>query len=158
MANLNYDDGLITLHVQGDPNRAFTFNPEDPKLFDGFLRLYQVAEAKAKEYLAKEEELKNVDGDEDLVKAFTALMLEIDEWIRGEMDALFGPGSAAVLFGKQACTATASNGDFIFFNMLNALYPYFEAGHKKHKVELDNVVKIKKESLGKRSAKTPKKP
>ena len=61
--NLNFDTGTITLYVQGDPSRKFSFNPTDQKVLKGFLRLVDEAEEKMKDFSKRAEGIEIVGSD-----------------------------------------------------------------------------------------------
>ena len=82
--NLNFDTGTITLYVQGDPSRKFSFNPTDQKVLKGFLRLVDEAEEKMKDFSKRAE---GIEESGDITEAeypyqSTYLSLAISSKIR----------------------------------------------------------------------------
>ena len=154
--NLQFDSGEITLHVQGDPSRPFTFNPQNPQLQAGFFALINMAEAKDKEFAEKAAAIDalGLTGYE-LAEKQNAYMLEVDAWFRAEFDNLFGEGASNVVFGRLATTALGSNGDYVFANMLMALYPYFQKEAQNRQKKLDEIIQDHKPAK-KKNAKASK--
>ena len=139
--NLQFDTGDISLHVQGDPSRVFTFNPTNPSLQAGFFALIKASEDKVKEYTAKAVIVDSQNLEElEVAEKEVEFMLEIDIWLREEFEKLFGEGTANIVFGKTATSATGSNGDYVFSNMMMALYPYFEKEAKARYKKLDSII------------------
>lgn len=148
MNNLMYDDGTITLHVQGDASRAFSFNPSDPKILSGFFCFLEAAEAKVIEFSGAEKTSKENADPTEAVSEIAALLMDVDRWVREEFDGVFGKGTSDIVFGGVSTTATASNGDYIFSNMLMSLYPYFVEYAEKREKELDGLITAKLQELG----------
>ena len=137
--NLNFDTGIITLYVQGDPSRKFSFNPTDQKVLKGFLRLVDEAEEKMKDFSKRAEGIEE-SGDITEVTAQTAdLMDDIDSWFRGAFDSIFGDGQAQIVFGDTSSVAINSDGEYIMIAMLMALYPIFEKEIQTRSDRIDKV-------------------
>ena len=139
--NLNFDTGTITLYVQGDPSRNFSFNPTDQKVLKGFLRLVDEAEEKMKDFSKRAE---GIEESGDITEAeFTSqtadLMDDIDSWFRGAFDSIFGEGQAQIVFGDTSSIAINSDGEYIMIAMLMALYPIFEKEIQTRSDRIDKV-------------------
>ena len=145
MKNLNFDDGNITLYIQGDPSRSFSFNPANTKMYEGFQHI--IAESE-KELLAIDERNKTKkDATEDEeIDAYVKASNEADKFLRKELDNTFGKGTSNLIFGEQNVCSLASNGDFIFSNFLMALVPHFKAAAEEREKKLkDQIATAKKE-------------
>lgn len=134
MQNLNFDDGSISLAVQGDMNRLLTFNPTDLNMASKFYKLIEKSEEKGKEITEKAKKVDNSTDNKELIEFLT----EVDEYFKGELDNVFGAGSSKIIFGDINVMSTSSNGDYVISNFLMALCPHFEKAQKdrvKHVVE-----------------------
>lgn len=145
MGSLNFDDGRISLAVN-NTGRIFSFNPTDPKIFEGFFGMMDDAQSKLNKLSVEAEkiEAKNLKPEEK-AKEELKVYAEIDKALREVFDGAFGEGQADVLFGAQSVCSIGSNGDFIFSNALMALFPYFEKESKKRTQKVKAVVKQYKE-------------
>lgn len=139
--DLKFDTGDVVLNVQGDPARKLIFNPTDPKLLSGFLKLVDIATEKSKEFSARAAAIDEDKLSDDEYHAESAkLLLDIDAWFRGEFDKLFGKDMAQVVFGDTSTTAINSDGDYVMMAMLMALYPYFESEVQKRSGHIDDII------------------
>lgn len=132
---LSFDDGTISLAVNGG-ERIFRFNPTDPAVYEGFMRLVTDAPQELNKLSVKYEKLgkENLDDMERAKKELEALR-EMDEILRGMFDNTFGPGQADVVYGAQNVAALCKNGGYLFTNALMAIFPYFEKeGRKRSKM------------------------
>lgn len=145
MGVLRFDDGVINLAVN-DTGRIFSFNPTDPKIFEGFFSMMEETQNKLNKLSV---EAAKIEAKELSEKEKTAeemkIYSEIDKALREVFDTAFGEGQADVLFGAQSVCGIGSNGDFIFSNALMALFPYFEKESKKRKQKVKTVIKQYKE-------------
>ena len=137
---LNFDDGTISLAINGS-GRIFRFNPTDPAVYDGFMRMVTDAPQKLNklsieyEYLDKQE----LEPQERAMKELEA-MNKIDKILREAFDDTFGEGQADVVYGAQNVTALCSNGEYLFINALMAIFPYFEKEGKKRAQKVRGIV------------------
>lgn len=132
---LSFDDGTISLAVNGG-ERIFRFNPTDPAVYEGFMRLVTDAPQELSKLSVKYEKLdkENMDDLERAKKELEALR-EMDEILRKAFDDTFGPGQADIVYGAQNVAALCKNGGYLFTNALMAIFPYFEKeGRKRSKV------------------------
>lgn len=145
MGSLNFDDGRINLDVNGT-GRVFSFNPTDPKIFEGFFNMMDETQTKLNKLSIEAEKLEAKDlKPEEKTKEEMKIYSEIDKALREVFDTAFGEGQADVLFGSQSVCSIGSNGDFIFSNALMALFPYFEKESKKRTQKVKTVIKQYKE-------------
>jgi hypothetical protein len=140
MNTLSFDDGIIQLAVNGG-KRIFRFNPTDPAVYEGFMRMVTDAPQKLNklsieyEYLDKQE----LDPQERAMKELEA-MNKIDKILREAFDNTFGEGQADVVYGAQNVAALCSNGEYLFINALMAIFPYFEKEGKKRSQKVRGII------------------
>ena len=102
MDNLNIDLGIKRLMINDDPEKVLEFNPSDIVFAERFYRLIQVVQEKEIEFTAKAEAMEDVEGKDLLPNNFleqTALMREVCDFVKEEIDILFGEGTSQMLFG-----------------------------------------------------------
>lgn len=140
MNTLNFDDGIIQLAVNGG-KRIFRFNPTDPAVYEGFMRMVTDAPQNLNklsieyEYLDKQE----LEPQERAMKELEA-MNKIDKILREAFDNTFGEGQADVVYGAQNVAALCSNGEYLFINALMAIFPYFEKEGKKRSQKVRGII------------------
>jgi len=145
MKNLNFDTGSITLFIQGDPSRPFSFNPADTKIYEGFQHIVAESERELLAIAEKNKTRENATKAEE-IDAYVKANNEADKYMRKELDNTFGKGTSNLIFGDQNICSLASNGDFIFSNFLMALVPHFMAAAEDREKKLkDQVATAKKE-------------
>ena len=96
MDSLRIDAGVIRIAINDDPERVIEFNPHDILFAERFYKLLHEFEDREGEFSAKADELDAVEGDnmgERLV-----FMREVCEFMRGQIDALFGAGTSQKAF------------------------------------------------------------
>lgn len=137
---LNFDDGTISLSVNGG-ERVFRFNPTDPAIYEGFMRLVTEAPQKLNKLSIEYEKLdkENLTQEERVKKELEALA-EMDKILREAFDDTFGPGQADVVYGAQNVAALCKNGGYLFTNALMAIFPYFEKEGKKRSQKVRNII------------------
>ena len=137
---LNFDDGIISLAVNGG-ERIFRFNPTDPAIYEGFMRLVNDTPQKLNKlsidyaYLDKQE----LTPQERATKELEA-MNEMDKILREAFDDTFGAGQADVVYGAQNVVAMCKNGEYLFVNALMAIFPYFEKEGKKRQQKVRGII------------------
>lgn len=138
--NLSFDDGSISLSVNGG-ERIFRFNPTDPAIYDGFMRLVIEAPQKLNNLSIQYEKIdkENLTPEERVRKELDVLN-EMDEILRAAFDDTFGPGQADVVYGAQNVAALCSNGGYLFTNALMAIFPYFEKEGKKRSQKVRGII------------------
>lgn len=140
MNTLNFDDGVISLAVNGG-QRIFRFNPTDPAVYEGFMRMVTDTPQELNklsieyEYLDKQE----LTPQEKAIKELEA-MNRMDKILREAFDNTFGEGQADVVYGAQNVAALGKNGDYIFANALMALLPYFEKEANKRTQKVRGII------------------
>lgn len=134
MKSLNFDDGCIELAIQGDEGRLLKFNPTDYNMAAKFYDLMENAEKKQKELKDKSKKIDNIKNEKDMIE----YLRHNDIFFKEELDKIFGNGSSELIFAGINVMTTASNGDFVITNFLNALIPYFE---KESKSRIKKAVK-----------------
>lgn len=141
MEVLKFDDGIKRLEINGT-GRIFSFNPTDPKIFEGFFNLMDETQTKLNKLSVEAEKLEAKDlKPEERTKEELKIYADIDKALREIFDNAFGEGQADVFFGAQSVCSLATNGDFVFTNGLMALFPEFEKEAKKRKQKVKTVAK-----------------
>jgi hypothetical protein len=105
MENLKIDTGTKRIMINDDPNNVLEFNPADVAFAEAFYQLMKNFEEKQVEYSARAEALdKNKAVDSTGVpinfQEGMELLREINIFMRGEIDILFGAGTSQKLFGN----------------------------------------------------------
>lgn len=137
---LSFDDGIISLAVNGG-DRIFRFNPTDPAIYEGFMRLVNDAPQKLNKLSVEYEKIdkQNLPDVERVKKELEALN-EMDKILREMFDDTFGPGQADVVYGAQNVAALTKNGGYLFTNALMAIFPYFEKEGKKRSQKVRGII------------------
>lgn len=139
MEALKFDDGVINLEVNGT-GRIFSFNPTNSKLYEGFYELLNETPKKLNEVADKAKALADTKlSEEEKQVAEIKLYADMDTILREGFDNAFGAGKSDALFGEQSVCSFGSNGEFIFYNALMALLPFFEKEAKKRKQKIKKV-------------------
>ena len=103
MDNLTIDTGVKSLTINGDPTRVITFNPSDVNFAERFYSIMGSLKKKQEEYQRRSKELETDKVDESGVPVNLpgnlALMRDACEFMRGQVDDLFGPGTSQTVFG-----------------------------------------------------------
>lgn len=104
--SMHIDAGDIRLAINGDPNRIITLNPQDvifiEKLYslEGKLRV-EMDEYQRRAAVLESDTALDGNGRPKNIPERIALMVEIGERFRAEIDDLFGAGTSAVVFGSR---------------------------------------------------------
>jgi hypothetical protein len=104
MDSLRIDTGIKRVMINDDPSRVIEFSPEDVAFAEKFYSLIHAFEAKQVEYDRRSkaiDENKAIDasGLPSNVSDGLALLREVCEFMRAEIDALFGAGASQAAFG-----------------------------------------------------------
>lgn len=91
--------GGVRLTVNGDAGRVICFDPEDVEFAARFYELVQKTEAKAARLAEAEEALAGQAQSPALFAKRLALAREACAFLRGQIDDVFGPGTAEAAFG-----------------------------------------------------------
>ena len=125
---LNFNDGVEALKINGDENRVIRFNPTNPNLLQ---KIDDVNKSIIDE-IKKLDEDKTISDEQRFVLA--------DEYIRKQIDYIFGAGTSVIVFENTSSIATV-NGQYIYENFLIAVMEYMtqkvkiEAEASKKRVE-----------------------
>lgn len=137
---LSFDDGTISLSVNGG-ERIFRFNPTDPAVYEGFMRLVNDAPQKLNNLSIQYEKIdKQNMTNEERAKRELEVLAEMDKILREAFDDTFGPGQADVVYGAQNVAALCKNGGYLFTNALMAIFPYFEKEGKKRSQKVRGLI------------------
>lgn len=119
----------VRLTVNDDPDRVVEFNPSDVGFVSRFYDLMDNVEAKEGEYNAKLEEIQkdtsiNSFGAPNALKKEIALTAEICDYMREQVDAVFGEGTSRTVFGDMNVPA-------MFGEFFNEIAPHITAARNK---------------------------
>ena len=155
MININLDEGLEEIMINGDENRIIRFNPND---YNILIRADE-AENNIIEKLKPLGEIKvNADGTAD-TENLTEQLKAIDKAVKEEINYIFNSNVSDVIFGNTS-TLTSSNGEFLVEKFIKAVMPIVterieseaRASDKrmsKHTDKYDNLSPKAKENLDK---------
>ena len=125
MDSLRIDTGLKRVLINGDPERVISFNPQDVIFVERFYALMQAFAEREKEF---SDRAKALDAEEAVdeyglpvnTSERLAFMREIADWMRGQIDAVFGADTSQKAFG-DACTLN------MFEQFFDGILPFIEA-------------------------------
>lgn len=120
--SIRIDTGSIRLQINDGPDHI-EFNPKDVLFIERFYGLARALETKSTEYQRRSDELglEQAGEDEMLEKMPAGLVLlrEACEFMRAEIDTVFGEGTSQKLFGDVLALDMISN-------FLDAITPYIQ--------------------------------
>jgi hypothetical protein len=104
MKSIQIDTGIKRVMINDDPTRVIEFNPEDVTFAEKFYSLIHAFEAKQVEYdrrskMIDDNTAVDASGLPANVSDGLALLREVCEFMRGEIDGLFGAGTSQKAFG-----------------------------------------------------------
>ena len=125
MKSLNIDTGAIRIAINDDKDRVIEFNPQDLSFMNNFYKLLESFAAKEKEFFNR---LKEIEENEELTEFGVpanfpegmVLLEEISEYLKGQIDLVFGQGTSQKAFGD----ANTLN---MFEQFFNGIAPYVQA-------------------------------
>jgi hypothetical protein len=101
--SIRIETGVKRIAINDDPNRVIEFNPSDIAFAERFYKLLQNFEVKQAEYEKRAGELDDQTLDEHGIPSNIgpglAFLREVCEYLRGEIDHLFGPNTSQQVFG-----------------------------------------------------------
>ncbi|MFV0517251.1 MAG: hypothetical protein ACK5MV_07635 [Aminipila sp.] len=142
MDNLNFDSGMMELAINGDESKVLRINPADEKIVEGLLKIVESKEIK--EFIENEKALfdkSNKDSNLEKVKKKNQLNLELDKFLRNELDLILGVGISELVFGDICVTAINSNGEIIFSSFVNALLNMIKSEILKRSAKTQEIIK-----------------
>lgn len=104
--SLQINAGDIRLSINDDPNRIITINPQDVIFIEKLYSLENKLRVEMDGYQRRAAVLESDDTLDDNgrpknIPERIALMVEVGERFRAEIDDLFGAGTSAVVFGSR---------------------------------------------------------
>jgi hypothetical protein len=100
---IRIDTGVKRILINGDEARVIEFNPQDTLFAERFYNLLKEFETKAGEFSARADELITDEVDEFGIPvntgALLALTSEVCQYLRGQIDHVFGAGTSQAAFG-----------------------------------------------------------
>jgi len=132
MQNIQIDTGDIRLSINDDEARIITFNPKDSLFSEKFYHLVGNFHLQLGEFQKRAEEL---DADKSLdensipfnIQAKFDLIKETCDYVRKEIDVVFGEGTSQIVFGDVMNLE-------IFPQFFEGISPFFKEA-RKEKVE-----------------------
>lgn len=93
----------VEIAIDGDPERVIRFNPEDVHLRARLFEFSRLAAQKEKEIQAKAAEIEALSGEDEnglpnQAAPTVALMVEYADFFMGQVDEVFGAGTAKKVF------------------------------------------------------------
>ena len=128
--NIDLNSNVIRISIDGDENRVIKFDPNDSLFAEKFYKSCHEIDVKQSAFYRRVEELnshkKELDdnGIPKNVGDGIAFLKDVCDFMRGQVDYLFGNGTAQMVFGDSRNLETISS----FFVQLK---PYFERGREK---------------------------
>lgn len=105
MENLQINTGVKRIMINDDPGKFIEFNPEDVLFAERFYALIKVFEEQEAKFQARLKQIsENEEKDEYGIPLNTQetfdLVIEICNFIREQLDKVFGAGTSATVFGE----------------------------------------------------------
>jgi len=99
-------EGVVELAINDDPNRVISFVPDDILFAERFYKLLSTLKTKEAEYKQRSDELsqnKRVDeyGIPETAPESLALLHELCDSMRADIDIVFGKGTSQKVFGEH---------------------------------------------------------
>lgn len=147
-------DGVVRLAINDDPERVITFVPDDILFAERYYKLLDDLKEKEVEYKERAKELgKNEAVDEygipETAKGSIALLHEACDFMRDEIDTVFGKGTSEKAFGEYRS-----------FDMIEQLFkgitPYIQNARQKKTQKYTNPVIEKRRQIEREKAKKSK--
>lgn len=106
MQSISVNTGEIRLAINDDPQRVIAFNPNDALFAEKFYRLMGDFKRALTEYQNQIEALENdkatnEDGVPVNFEERLTVLKNASEFIRKQIDTLFGPGTSTIVFGDS---------------------------------------------------------
>lgn len=125
---LNFDDGIVNIEVNGDPNRVFKFKSRDINQVDKFIGFKIWCEEDLLQILKDMSETSIIlddNGNLDLSKFKNGELTRLGEVISGKVDEIFGEGSAKALFDGMNPMSPTTDGTLLT-TVLEQISPMLE--------------------------------
>ncbi len=143
MKNINFDAGMMELTIQGDESRVLRFNPENVDFQNALFDMLDHASEKMKKFeeIAKAYDLK-VDGMEPIeaAKEKIKIQCDIDNFIKSEIDGVFGAGTSNMIFKEANPSAKSSSGQYVFMNFFESLLQIIQPEIKKRNKSIQKII------------------
>lgn len=153
--SIDFDEGLVKFHINGDPNRSINIDPMDFNIIPRAREANQAMRNAANELAGAEISSDGTpSGDEAATKAAAEVISKIDSTIKEQFDYIFGyPVSEAIFAGRSALSH--SNGSFLFERAFTACFKQINAAMEKEAKAAQN--RTAKYTAPKKAKKTAKK-
>lgn len=105
MNGIQINTGVKRIVINDDPDRVLEFNPEDVIFAEKFYGLIKVFQEQEKEFQRRIAEVQANEAVDELgiplnTSATFELVIEICNFLRGQIDVVFGPGTSQLVFGE----------------------------------------------------------
>lgn len=129
METLQLKTGAVQIAIDGDPERVIEFNPEDVvfvELFYNLIRNFEVKEKEFSERFAALEQNSKIgtDGLPDNTRERLAMVREVAEYLKSEIDVVFGAGTSRKVFGDSIVLP-------LFEQFFQGIIPYVQKSREK---------------------------
>jgi len=126
--NINFDDGFQEVSINSDTARMIRWNPNDVNFVDRFIDFQQWVETEFRKKIADLGITKSKSFDDYESGTLTALGEEVNQ----ALNKCFGSDVATPAFGGINPISPVRNGNLLFINFLEALFPMIENSIKDY--------------------------
>lgn len=136
-------DGVVQIAINDDPNQVISFVPDDVLFAERFYQLLNTLKIKEVDYKKRAEVLsKNNTVDEygipETAPERLALMHELCDFMRDEIDKLFGEGTSQKVFGEYLSL-------YMIEQFFKGLLPYVQISRQEKTRKYTDPVKARRE-------------
>jgi len=136
-------DGVVELAINDDPNRVISFVPDDVLFAERFYKLMSTLKIKEGEYKQRAEALsqnKRVDeyGIPETAPESLALLHEVCDLMRDEIDKVFGKGTSQKVFGEYLSL-------YMIEQFFKGITPYVQSARQNNTEKYTDPVKARRE-------------
>lgn len=147
-------DGVVRLAINDDPERVITFVPDDILFAERFYKLLDALKEKEVEYKERVKKLGENDavdeyGIPEAAPAGIALLHEVCDFMRDEIDGVFGEGTSEKVFGEYRSLDMIEQ----FFK---GITPYIQKARQKKTQKYTNPVIEKRRQIEREKAEKSK--
>lgn len=145
--NINFDDGIKEISINGDENRILRVNVTDLGLIDRVDTSIKHLEREMEKLDSEKIKLSSDGEAQDGMSEVAEQIRKLNKLFRDEFDNVFYPGSSEIVFGNQN-PLSISDGKTIFENFMVAfakyIKPFIEEESKKTKKNIDKYRRLYK--------------
>ncbi|MFV0516514.1 MAG: hypothetical protein ACK5MV_03895 [Aminipila sp.] len=152
MKNINFDAGMVELAIQGDESRVLKFNPENVDFQNALFEMLDHADEKMKEFeiIAKDYDIKASAMEPiEAAKEKIKIQSRVDDFIKTEIDGVFGCGNSGMIFQEASPSAKSSSGQYVFMNFFEALLQIIQPEIKRRNESVQKIISDHKRKVKK---------